>query len=259
MDKSTLIGFLLGIICVVVSILLGGRLSLFFDVPSLLIVVGGTAAALLISFPLKQFTGAFKSARHAFSEKEEDPKKIIGKINNLAQIARREGILALEDVIQSEQDEFLKKGVQLAVDGTDVELIRDILDTELSYIEDRHKENQKFWEGVAEFGPAWGMVGTLIGLIAMLDGLDDPTTIGPKMSVALITTFYGSILANLVAIPILNKLKLRSSHEMLLKQVTIEGILSLQAGESPSVIEQKLKAFLSPALQEKTITSKEEH
>lgn len=250
MDKGTLIGIILGAVCIVVSILLDSSIALFLNVPSLLIVVGGTSAALLISFPLKQFVSAMKTAKHAFTDKEENPQVVIDTINKLAQIARKDGILALEDYIQSEKDEFLKKGVLLAVDGTDVDLIKGILETELSFIEDRHKENQKFWEGVAEFGPAWGMIGTLIGLIAMLSSLDDPTTIGPKMSVALITTLYGSMLANFIATPIVNKLKLRSSHELLLKQVTIEGILSLHAGESPTVIDQKLKAFLSPTLQE---------
>lgn len=247
MDIATIVGLVSGILFIIISILLNGKIGLFFDLPSVMIVFGGTFSALLISYPLKNFLTSLRTIKHAFTSKELDPKAVIRQINDLALAARKEGLLALEEIAQKMEDPFLQKGILLIVDGTDAELLRNILETELAFIENRHKENQSFWNGVADLGPAWGMIGTLIGLIAMLDTLDDPTTIGPKMAVALVTTFYGSMLANFFATPIANKLKLRSSEEILLKQVIIEGLLSIQAGENPRVIEEKLKAFLSPS------------
>lgn len=251
MDISTIIGLVLGFVFMIVSIILSkGRLMLFVDAPSMMIVFGGTFAALLVGYPIAKFLSGLKTIKHAFSDTKLDPKGLITRINELALAARKEGLLALEEMAQSMEDPFLKKGILLIVDGTDPELVRSILETELAFIETRHKDNQGLWNTIAELGPAWGMIGTLIGLIAMLDSLDDPTTIGPKMAVALITTLYGSVLANLFAIPVSNKLKIRSNDEILLKQVMIEGLLSIQAGENPRVIEEKLKAFLSPATRE---------
>lgn len=250
MDISTIVGLISGIFFIVVSILLSGRLSLFWDAPSVLIVFGGSIAALLIAYPLPKFLEALKTVKHGFSNVVLDPLALITKINELALAARKEGLLALEEMAHNMDDPFLKKGILLIVDGTDPELVRSILETELTFIESRHKDNQGFWAAVADLGPAWGMIGTLIGLIAMLDTLDDPSTIGPKMAVALITTLYGSLLANFFATPIQNKLKIKSNDEILLKQVMIEGLLSIQAGENPRVIEEKLKAFLSPATRE---------
>lgn len=246
MDISTIVGLISGVIFIVVSILLNGRLGLFWDAPSVLIVFGGSLAALLVAYPLPKFLEGLKTVKHGFSNVVLDPLALITKINELALAARKEGLLALEEMAQSMEDPFLKKGILLIVDGTDPELVRSILETELTFIENRHKDNQGFWASLADLGPAWGMIGTLIGLIAMLDSLDDPSTIGPKMAVALITTLYGSLLANFFATPIQNKLKIKSNDEILLKQVMIEGLLSIQAGENPRVIEEKLKAFLSP-------------
>ncbi|PHV71748.1 motility protein A [Sporanaerobium hydrogeniformans] len=249
MDIATVIGLVSGTVFILLSIVFsGGRLGLFVDIPSVMIVFGGTLAALLVSYPLKRFLAALKTVKHAFSSKESDPTAVITQINELALAARKEGLLALEEIAQGMDDAFLQKGILLIVDGTDAELLRSILETEIAFVENRHKDNQGFWATVAELGPAWGMIGTLIGLIAMLDSLDDPTTIGPKMSVALITTLYGSLLANFFATPVSSKLKGISDQEVLHKQVMIEGLLSIQAGENPRVIEEKLKAFLSPAM-----------
>lgn len=253
MDISTLVGLISGVVFILVSIVLsagGGGLGLFFDAPSVLIVFGGSIAAMLIAYPLPKFLESAKTIRHAFKNVEQDPKKLIGQINELALAARKEGLLALEEMAHNMSDPFLQKGILLIVDGTDPELVRSILETELNFIETRHKDNQGFWANIADLGPAWGMIGTLIGLIAMLDQMDDPSTIGPKMSVALITTLYGSLIANFFATPIANKLKTRSNDELLLKQVMIEGLLSIQAGENPRVIEEKLKAFLAPNMRE---------
>lgn len=248
MDIATIVGFVLGAGCIVFGIITSGTpFMTFVDVPSILIVVGGTFGGLLISNSLQSFLGGLKTAKHTFSNKASDPVGVIKQINDLAFAARKEGLLALEEIGQNMDDLFLQKGIMLIVDGTDAELLRSILETELAFIEARHKDNQKFWEGMAEAGPAWGMIGTLVGLIGMLGALDDPTTIGPKMAVALITTLYGSMIANYIAGPIAGKLKAKSADEILHKQVMIEGLLSIQAGENPRVIEEKLKAFLSPA------------
>lgn len=248
MDIATLTGLIAGIVFMVASILMGGRLSLFFDLPSMMITFGGAFASMLISYPLHKFLSSIKTARLAFLVQDLNPGTVIKQIIDLAFMARKEGLLALEEKAQTMEDEFLKKGILLIVDGTDPELVRSILETELAFVEGRHKENQGFWSTLSSMGPSWGMIGTLIGLISMLDQLDDPSTLGPAMSVALITTLYGSILANFIADPISNKLKLRSGEEVLLKEVMIEGLLSIQAGENPRIIEEKLKAFLSPTL-----------
>ena len=247
MDISTIIGLVSGIVFVLISIVLGdGRIMLFIDYPSMLIVFGGIISALFVSYPIPKLLEGLKTGKHVFSKQEIDPTEVISKINELALSARKEGLLALEEIAQGMDDPFLQKGILLIVDGTDAELLRSILETEIAFVENRHKDNQKFWDSIAELGPAWGMIGTLIGLIIMLDNLNDPSTLGPKMAVALVTTFYGSMIANLVATPISNKLSLRSNDEILHKQVMVEGLLSIQAGENPRVIEEKLKAFLSP-------------
>jgi chemotaxis protein MotA len=257
MDIATLAGLIAGIVFTIVSILLAGRLSLFFDAASVMIVFGGVIASMLISYPIDKFLQGLKTIKYAFSNVVLDPKQLIEQINELALIARKDGLLALEEKAQALPDPFLKKGILLIVDGTEPDLVRNILETELIFTETRHKDNQAFWAGFAELGPAWGMIGTLIGLITMLDALSDPSTLGPKMAVALVTTFYGSMIANFITTPVSNKLKLKSNAEILLKQVMIEGLLAIQAGENPRVIEEKLKAFLSPALRE-TIGNKQE-
>ncbi len=250
MDKGAPIGFALGSVAIVVSILLDGEIGSFINIPSISVVIGGLIAALAISYPLENVISGFKTIGLIFKESTIQPSKLIIEINDLAQAARREGLLVLEEKAQSMEDPFLKKGIMLMVDGTDPELIRDILETELGFMQDRHMQKHTFWELVAEMGPAWGMIGTLIGLVNMLGALSDPSTLGPKMAVALITTFYGSVLANFIAGPTANKLKSKSATEVLARQMMIEGLLSIQAGENPRVIEEKLKAFLDPASRE---------
>lgn len=249
MDISTIIGLISGTVCILASIILGeGTFMQFWNAPSVFVVVGGVICAMFVAYPIPKLLEGVKSARYAFKKNEIDPTKVITQINDLALSARKEGLLALEEIAQNMDDAFLQKGVLLIVDGTDAELLRSILETEIAFVENRHKDNQKIWEMIAELGPSWGMIGTLIGLIIMLANLDDPSTLGPKMGVALITTFYGSVIANFIASPIANKLKLASDDEILHKQVMVEGLLSIQAGENPRVIEEKLKAFLSPGV-----------
>ena len=170
----------------------------------------------------------------------------IQELIRLSNIARKEGLLALEESANNMEDPFIKKGLMLVVDGTEPELVSSIMESELSCLEARHKDTIGFWENVAAMGPAWGMIGTLIGLILMLQNLSDASTIGPNMATALITTLYGSMLANWIGTPVATKLKANSENEAMVKEIMIEGLLSIQAGENPRVIEEKLKSFLAP-------------
>lgn len=246
MDVATLAGLIAGIAFIITGIRLNGDIANFYDLPSIMITLGGTFAATLISYPLKTVGNVFKISRNAFFTKEDDPNEIIEKIINLANIARREGLLALEEAAHELDDDYLEKGILLIVDGTDPELVKNIMETELTFIEERHRQGQDLFRSMGASAPAFGMIGTLIGLINMLKHLDDPSTLGPSMAVALVTTFYGSVLANLFFNPTAEKLKYKSDQEILYKEILLEGILSIQAGENPRIIEEKLKAFLSP-------------
>lgn len=251
MDIATLVGIILGIVLIIFGIAQGdGGVSLlgnFVDLPSVLITFGGSFSAILTSYKLKEYINGLKSITIAFKDKKEDQGETIRQIIELSNVARKEGLLALEEVAGNLEDDFMKKGILLIVDGTEPELVRGILETELTCIEDRHAKNIGFWENLASMGPAWGMIGTLIGLVNMLKNLEDASLIGPNMAVALLTTLYGSMLANWISTPIATKLKSVSAAETQTKEVMIEGLLSIQAGENPRVIEEKLKSFLSPA------------
>ena len=253
MDIASLVGMLLGMGMVVYGIIDSGGTSAFgtfIDVASVAITFGGSLSSTLGSFKLADFINGFKSISLAFKETSTNPSEIIKSIIDLSNIGRKDGLLALEEAANGIEDDFLKKGVLLIVDGTDPELVRAILETDMMCLEDRHKNVISFWEKWAEMGPAWGMIGTLLGLINMLKNLSDPDSIGPNMSVALVTTLYGSIIANWLCAPIVAKLSLQNETEIKLKEVMIEGILSIQAGENPRVIEEKLKSFLTPASRE---------
>ena len=247
MDLATIIGFVAGIGFVLYGILSGGQFLLFINLPSVFIVVGGTLGSTLINYPLSEVLSVIKVAKNAFLHKEESPNAIIETLVGFAETARREGILSLEQQAQTLDDNFLKNGINLAVDGTEPEYIKEIMTTELDYISERHKKGAGVFEAMALYAPAFGMIGTLIGLIQMLAKMDDPSTIGPNMAVALITTLYGALIANLVCGPIAGKLKGRSAKEVLMKQLCIEGIMAIQSGDNPRIVEGKLKAFLSPA------------
>ena len=195
---------------------------------------------------MKDFVKGIKSFVFILKEPKVDEAAVIHQIIDLSNIARKEGLLALEESANSLDDDFMKKGILLIVDGTDPELVRNILETELVNIDARHKKLIGFWKQVGAMGPAWGMIGTLIGLINMLKNMSDPDTIGPNMSVALVTTLYGSMLANWISSPVATKLSTNNDIEIMMKEVMVEGLLSIQAGENPRVIEEKLKSFLSP-------------
>ena len=246
MDISTLAGIIAGTVFIIVGILVSGNLGSYYDLPSIMIVLGGTIAATMISYPFNRLVKFTQVTKKLFLTTEDKPQDIISRIIELANVARKEGLLALEEAAYRIDDPFLQKGILLIVDGTDPELVRNILETELNFIEERHQQSQGVFETMGSLSPAFGMIGTLIGLINMLKDLDDPSTLGPNMSVALVTTFYGSVLANLFFIPMSVKLKYKSSREILLKEIMLEGMLSIQAGENPRIIEEKLKAFLPP-------------
>lgn len=253
MELGSLIGLIAGAVFMFLAMFMGAGynfvlLGAFIDYPSMMIVFGGTFSALLIGNPLPTVINGLKTFKKVTKKQEISATQGIIKIVELANLARKEGLLALEAAVAEVEDDFLKTGIVLVVDGTDPELVRSILETELAYVETRHKDVRAVWDYMGAMAPAWGMIGTLIGLVLMLLDLSDPDSIGPKMAVALLTTMYGSIIANYIALPVANKLKIFSSEEMLIKEVLIEGILSIQAGENPRIIEEKLKSFLPPAL-----------
>jgi chemotaxis protein MotA len=209
-------------------------------------VFGGTLASTLIAFPLRELKTLIPVTRNAFFHKVQKIPDIIKVILRFALKARREGILALESEIETVNDPFIIKSLQLAVDGTSPEVIEEVLRNEVSHITERHAVGQSIFKALGYYGPCFGMIGTLIGLVQMLKNMNDPSSIGPGMAVALITTFYGAMLANLIALPIAAKLKLRSDQEVLVKEVIISGILAIQSGDNPRVIEQKLQVFIAP-------------
>lgn len=252
MDLSSILGLVLCLIVVVFGIVTGeggaAKLWNFVDPASIFITIGGSIFCVLVTTNnFKDFISNIKSFSLILKTLPSNEEQTIKSIIDLSNVARKEGLLALEEAANGIDDEFLKKGVLLIVDGTDPELVRNILETELNCIEARHSSKTSFWESWAAMGPAWGMIGTLIGLINMLKKLDDMASIGPNMAVALITTFYGAMIANWICIPIASKLKANNAKEIMIKEIMVEGLLSIQAGENPRVIEEKLKSFLSPA------------
>lgn len=250
MDLATIIG-LAGCLGLVLYAIMNKDVTAikgFLDPDSVYITIGGSFMCMLaMTGSIGEFVNKLKSFLLVTKVTKTNEAEMIDKIINLSNIARKEGLLALEEAAAGIDDDFMKKGVLLIVDGTDPELVRDILETELSCIGDRHKDVVGFWENMASMGPAWGMIGTLVGLINMLKDLNDIASVGPNMSVALITTLYGSLLANWICTPVANKMKAKDAAEMMVKEVMIEGLLSIQAGENPRVIEEKLKSFLPPS------------
>ena len=247
MDLASIIGLILGAVLTVFGILSSGAaLGDYWDAPSALITFGGAFSCVLCSHTMQEFINGIKGIKLAFKVPVVNTSEMIKNIIDLSNVARKEGLLSLEEAAADLDEPFLKKGILLVVDGTDPDLVRAIMETELISVEDRHKKVIGFWDMVASMGPAWGMIGTLIGLVAMLNDMNDPSSIGPAMAVALITTLYGSLLANWLATPIANKLRVNNAVEMQQKEVMIEGLLSIQAGENPRVIEEKLKSFLAP-------------
>ncbi len=250
MDIATLVGLLSAFGLVGFAIASGVGLGPFIDGQSLLIVLGGTVGASFINYPLGDMLNAGKVAKYVFSTKPLNPKEVIAQMTDFSNRARREGILALEEAVGDTDNAFLKKGIQLAVDGEDPQAIESILDTEIAWLKDRHALGAEIFATMGAFCPALGLIGTLIGLVGMLQNMSDPSSIGPSMAVALLTTFYGALFSNLLFNPMAGKLRVRSKEEALVLELTREGVLSISAGDNPRMVEQKLNSFLAPRLRE---------
>jgi chemotaxis protein MotA len=244
MDLTTVLGIISGFLLIIIGIQRGGAARSFFDLSSIFITVGGSLAATVISFRRQDIKNVFSVAAIAFKEKSIDYTGTIEQLISLADLARREGLLALDNTLDTVDDDFLKRGLQLVVDGIDPEIIKEILETGIAEIGERHKMGRKLFDQMATFAPAFGMIGTLIGLIQMLRTLNDPSKIGPGMAVALVTTFYGAVLSYMVFMPLSAKLAVRSQEEMLHKAIILEGILAIQSGDNPRIVSEKLKSYL---------------
>jgi len=244
MDLATIIGLVAAFGLLLVSMLLGGSLLAFVDIPSVVLVLGCTAAALFIAYPGGKVLNAMKAAKAAFFAEKLDPQGTIGLLSELSNRARREGLLSLEAAAEQTEDDFLKRGLLMMADGHEAATIEGVLYDEIGKIGERHGVSISVFDNIGAFGPAMGMLGTLVGLVLMLGALDDPSTIGPKMAIALLTTFYGAILANLIGIPLSNKLKQRSAEEIAHKELIAAGLLSILAGENPRFMVERLNATL---------------
>jgi len=247
-DIATVLGLVLAIGLILGSILMGGSLGAFINVPSMVIVFGGTVGALFIFFPLKDVLGLGKVVKKTVLAKDRAADEYVKKMVELCQLARQNGILALDEVSESIDNEFLRKGLQMAVDGMDPEMLSAQLETEIDNLETRHKAGANIMTAGATLAPAMGLIGTLIGLVQMLQNMSDPSSIGPAMAVALLTTFYGSILANIFFTPFAGKLKARSEKELLFNEVILSGVVSISKGENPRILESRVLAMLPPGM-----------
>ena len=247
MDLGTLVGIPLGLTLLVTAILYGGAsLMIYIDVPSILITIGGSFASLLVTQDLANLKQIGKFFGIVYKQPKSNIPEIIKQLVSFSEKSRREGLLYLEDEVEQISDEFFKQGIRLVVDGTDPEVIKTILYNQLNQMNARHSSAIAIFDSWGKLAPAWGMIGTLYGLVAMLANLGDPSQICKGMSAALITTFYGAILANLIFVPVKDKLSMRDANETAEKEIILEGILSIQSGDNPRVVEEKLLAFVAP-------------
>jgi len=246
-DILTPIGITLGFIMIILAIMTNGgteEAASFIDIAGLFIVIGGLIGSMLITFNLDQIKLTGKILKEVMYKNNLQLPQLIQLFIRLSERARREGILALENEIEEIDDPFIKKGIHLVVDGIEPEVIKDIMEAEITAMEDRHYRGRALVEKAGEYAPSWGMIGTLIGLVLMLNRLSDPETLGPSMAIALLTTLYGTVLANLVFLPMASKLEAKTEEEVFMKQIIIEGIIGVQSGQNPRVLEEKLGAFL---------------
>ncbi len=246
MDLGTVIGLVLTLALLFGSMAMGVGIGPYIDIPSILIVFGGTIGVLLIAFKMDQMKNFVKIFMVAIKPTQYDLNELIKKMVEYSTTARKDGILALETAANSEENEFLKKGLSMAVDGNEPDTIRELLEIEMEQTSQRHKANSQIFGQLGGFAGAMGMIGTLIGLVAMLLNMSDPSAIGPSMAVALLTTMYGAMLGNIVGGPIENILNIRDEDEMLAKTLILEGIMAIQSGDNPRALEAKLLSFLPP-------------
>jgi chemotaxis protein MotA len=251
MDLNTVIGFLLAFGLVFVAMALGpGGVGIFMHIPSATIVFGGTIAVTMVAFPIADMKQIFKVMLVTAFNKGATPTQEIERVVSYANLARKEGLLALENKLQEVEDKFFAKGIQLVIDGFSAETVRDIMELEAEWQGQRHATGKKLMDQMGAFAPAFGMIGTLVGLVQMLQDLSDPSAIGIGMATALLTTLYGAIGANMIFIPMAGKLEMVAKTEALLRGLMIEGIVAIQSGEKPQLIKEKLKGFLAPSLRE---------
>ncbi|MDM5151305.1 flagellar motor protein PomA [Aeromonas salmonicida] len=250
MDLGSLIGIVLGFGVVGYAMVLGGGVGMFVDVPSILITFMGSIFIGMMKFNIGQFFMAFKVAGKAFMYKGDKLDDLILKSVELADAARKGGFLALEAA--EIPNTFMKKGIDMLVDGHDADVVRSVMEKDIDLTEERHTNAIKVFRALGDLGPAMGMIGTLVGLVAMLSNMSDPKSIGPAMAVALLTTLYGAILANMFAIPIADKLDLRNSEERLSRSLILDAIMGIQDGQNPRVIESLLKNYLHQSKREQT-------
>lgn len=247
MDLATLIGILGSFGLIVFSIMSGEGADTFINAPSLVIVVGGTIGATFVCFPMRTVVGVVGVLRKALFAGGADNASIITQLEGLSKRARKEGLLSLQSAGDEISDDFYKTGLQLVVDGQEADTIETILGTEVQFITARHRVGAELFKAMGTYAPAFGMIGTIIGLIQMLQTMNDPSSIGPAMAVALVTTFYGALLANVVFLPLANKLEHRSKVEVAQKNLIMEGLLSIHAGDNPKILVQRLAAYVSPS------------
>jgi chemotaxis protein MotA len=247
MDLATLIGIIVSLGLVSFAILTGDGASTFLNVPSIVIVFGGTIGTTLVCFPMKTVLGVMGVTRKLLFADPEDHGALIAKLEELAKKARKEGLLSLQAATDEIDDSFYKTGLQLVVDGQEADTIEDILKIEIAYIKNRHAVGSELMKTMGTYAPAFGMIGTVIGLIQMLQSMSDPSSIGPAMAVALVTTFYGALLSNVLFLPFATKLDQRSQIEVAQKNLILEGLLSIHAGDNPRILVQKLSAFVAPS------------
>jgi chemotaxis protein MotA len=246
-DIASVLGVVVALAAMAFAVLAGGgNAGAFLDYPSLACVFGGTFAALLMGFPLKNVLSLGKVYKVAFVNKLPDMPAIVDTIVALAEIARREGLLALEKRIESVKDPFIVLGIQMAVDGTRPEIIEEVMRTEIESKAMRHSTGKALLDQLGKYGPAFGMIGTLLGLVIMLGNMADPNSIGPGMAVALLTTLYGALLANTICLPFSEKLNYLNKQELLAMEVVIKGIMAIQSGDNPRIVQQRLNMYLPP-------------
>lgn len=254
---DTIMGYVVGFLCIAIGIILASDmdpagLMNFVDGPSVFVVIGCTVCAMLVAHPGSQVKGTIGLIMKAVKYPLDDPASLIERLVKYAELARKNGILALDGATDPNDDPFMAKGIQLAVDGIDPDQIRETMETELEYLQERHAQGKSVMSNFGKYAPAFGMIGTLIGLVAMLKTLSDPSSIGPKMAVALITTFYGAVMSNLIFLPAADKLGMRDAQEKMNKEIIINGVLAIQSGDNPRMVEQKLMIYLPPALRKES-------
>jgi len=246
MDLGILIGFLGTWILLMWALFGSGDVTMFFDRNSLILVVGMTSTVIFLAFPISDVKRLIGVIRRAVFCSAPSTGKLIEDMVSYAEIARRDGILSLENTTKDIEDEFIVRGIQMAVDGTDPELIEQVMTSDLENLADRHDLGKSLLDSIGKYAPAFGMIGTLVGLVIMLSNMDDPAAIGPGMAVALLTTMYGAVIANAAALPLADRLARRSAEEVLYRTIIIKGVMSIQSGDNPRIVEQKLRTFLPP-------------